>query len=258
MERLKLLILGGTTEASALARALAGDARYDAMLSLAGVTKAPQTPPIPWRIGGFGGVAGLVDYIKGEKIDALIDATHPFAAQMSMHAAAAARETGVRLLAVCRPSWRAVEGDNWTPVADMAAAVAVLGAAPRRVFLTIGQKELAPFRAAPQHSYVIRSVDAPAPESLPPLAEIITARGPFAESDERRLLMENRIEVIVTKNSGGSATAAKLAAARALALPVVMVDRPARPDVETVGTAEEALAWLERTHRGIASSRRGV
>jgi precorrin-6A/cobalt-precorrin-6A reductase len=140
----------------------------------------------------------------------------------------------------------------------MATAVAALGPAPRRVVLTIGQKELAPFHAAPQHSYVIRSVDAPAPDSLPPLAEVITARGPFAESDERRLLMENRIEVIVTKNSGGSATAAKLAAARALALPVVMVERPTRPEVETVGTAEEALAWLEHAHRAIAASRRGV
>ncbi len=258
MERLKLLILGGTTEASTLARALAGDARFDAMLSLAGVTRAPALPPIPARVGGFGGVDGLVRYIESEGVDVLIDATHPFAAQMSRHAAEAASRTGVKLVAVCRPAWRAVAGDRWIAVADMREAVAALGTGPRRAFLTIGQKELAPFRAAPQHSYVIRSVDAPDPQSLPPDAEVITARGPFGEADERRLLAEKRIDVLVTKNSGGSATEAKLAAARAAGIPVVMVERPPRPDVETVATAEAALDWLERTHRDIAQSRRGV
>ena len=258
MQRLKILILGGTTEASALARALAGDVRFEPTLSLAGRTKAPRMPPIPFRIGGFGGVDGLVQYLKGEHVDLLVDATHPFAAQMSRHAAEAARIADVPLLAVCRPAWRSVAGDRWTPVLDMAAAVVALGAAPRRVFLTIGQKELAPFREAPQHAYVIRSVDAPDAEALPPIAEVITARGPFAEADERRLLAGRKIEVIVTKNSGGSATEAKLGAARGLAIPVVMVERPARPEVETVTCAEDALEWLERTHRRIAPSRRGV
>lgn len=258
MDPLKLLILGGTTEASALARALAGDARFAPMLSLAGVTKAPAMPPIPWRIGGFGGIDGLVRYIGDEKVEALIDATHPFAAQMSHHAAIAARRTGVPLLAVCRPGWQPVEGDRWIPVADMAAAAAALESEPRRVFLTIGQKELAPFRAAPQHAYVIRSVDAPDPQSLPPIAQVITARGPFAEADEIRLLAEQRIDIVVTKNSGGTATEAKLVAARAAGIPVVMVERPPRPDVEAVATAEAALEWLARVHRAIASSRRGV
>jgi len=228
------------------------------VLSLAGRTKAPMTPPIPFRIGGFGGVEGLVQYLKAEHVDLLVDATHPFAAQMSRHAAEAARIAGVPLLVICRPAWRPVEGDHWIPVPDMAAAVAALGAAPRRVFLTIGQKELAPFREAPQHAYVIRSVDAPNAAALPPGAEVITARGPFAEEDERRLLVEKRIEAIVTKNSGGSATEAKLAAARGLGIPVIMVERPARPEVETVMRAEDALDWLARAHRGIASSRRGV
>jgi precorrin-6A/cobalt-precorrin-6A reductase len=258
MHRLKILILGGTTEASALARMLAGDLRFDAVLSLAGRTKAPRTPPIPFRIGGFGGVEGLVRYLKTESVDVLVDATHPFAAQMSRHAADAARIAGVPLLAVCRPAWRAVPGDRWIPVPDMAAAVAALGAAPCRVFLTIGQKELAPFRETPQHAYVIRSVDAPEAEALPPDAEVITARGPFAEDDERRLLIEKKIDVIVTKNSGGTATEAKLAAARALGLPVIMVERPVRPEVETVAGAEAALDWLARAHRGTAPSRRGV
>lgn len=258
MHGLKVLILGGTTEASALARALADDPRFDAVLSLAGRTKAPRTPPISFRIGGFGGAEGLAKHLRRETIDALVDATHPFAAQMSRNAACAAHVAGVALLAVCRPAWQPVAGDHWVPVADMATAVAALGSAPRRVLLTIGQKELAPFQAAPQHDYVVRSVDAPARESLPPRAEVITARGPFGEADERRLLGEKKIEVIVTKNSGGTATEAKLAAARALGLPVIMVERPARPDVKTVATAEEALAWLERLHRAMAPSRRGV
>jgi precorrin-6A/cobalt-precorrin-6A reductase len=258
MDPLKLLILGGTTEASALARALAGDARFDAVLSLAGVTKAPALPPIPSRVGGFGGIDGLVRYIEDEAIDAIVDATHPFAAQMSRHAAEAAGRTGVGLLAVCRPPWRAATGDRWTPVADMQAAVTALGSTPRRVFLTIGQKELAPFRAAPQHAYVIRSVDAPAQDSLPPDAEVITARGPFAEADEVRLLRDKRIDVIVTKNSGGTATAAKLTAARDLGIPVIMIERPPRPGVEAVATAEAALDWLMRAHDDIAASRRGV
>lgn len=258
MRQLKILVLGGTTEASALARALVGDPRFDAVLSLAGRTKTPQRPPIPFRIGGFGGAEGLAEYLRQEGIEALIDATHPFAAQMSMNAARAAELTGVPLLAVCRPAWQPVAGDRWIPVADMAAAVRTLGAAPRRVFLTIGQKELAPFRDAPQHDYIVRSVDAPAPESLPPKAEVITARGPFGEADERRLLQGQKIDVIVTKNSGGTATEAKLAAARALGIPVVMVERPERPPVETVPGADEALAWLTRLHGRISASRRGV
>lgn len=258
MDRLKLLILGGTTEASALARAVADDGRFAAILSLAGVTKAPAKPPVPFRIGGFGGAAGLAAYLKLERIDALIDATHPFAARISANAAAAAREAGVKLLAICRPAWQPVAGDRWTPVAGMEAAVAALGAEPRRVFLTIGQKELAPFRRAPQHDYLIRSVDAPDPGTLPARAEVITARGPFAEADEHLLLAGKRIEVIVTKNSGGTATAAKLAAARALGIPVVMVERPARPEVETVETVAAALDWLARLHDATATSRRGV
>lgn len=258
MKPTRVLILGGTTEASALARLLAGDARFDSMLSMAGRTKAPVAPPIPFRVGGFGGVEGLVTYVKAEHVDALVDATHPFADRMSANAAEASRLAGVPLLAVCRPPWRAGAGDRWNMVADMKEAVAALGTAPRRVLLTIGQKELAPFRAAPQHYYVIRSVDAPEADALPPKADVITARGPFAEADERRLLQEKRIDVVVTKNSGGTATEAKLAAARGLGLPVVMVERPPRPEVETVETAAEAMAWLVALHEGHASSRRGV
>jgi precorrin-6A/cobalt-precorrin-6A reductase len=255
---LKLLILGGTTESSALARALEHDARFAAVLSLAGATKNPATPPIPFRVGGFGGVKGLADYLAANRIDLLIDATHPFADKMKRNAAEAARIAGVPILAIRRPAWTPEPGDDWTAVPDMEAAATALGERRKRVLLTIGQKELAPFKAHPQHAYVVRTVDAPDPDSLPSDADVITARGPFAEAGERRLLSDRGIEAIVTKNSGGTATQAKLAAARALNIPVIMVARPAVPEVEAVETAEAALDWLERFHETGSSTRRGV
>ncbi len=250
---LRVLILGGTTEASALARLLAGDDRFDATMSLAGVTRAPVLPQLKARIGGFGGVDGLVAYLRANEVDALVDATHPFAAQMTRHTTAAASLAGVALLRVDRPGWVAQAGDRWTEVDDMASAVAALGVVPRRVLLTIGRKDLAPFVAAGRHHYVIRSVDPP--DLLPAGAEVIGARGPFAEADERALLLARRIDVVLTKNSGGTATQAKLAAARRLGLEVIMVRRPAAPAGTTVADPEAALAWL--LHQA-ASIRRGV
>jgi precorrin-6A/cobalt-precorrin-6A reductase len=233
---MRILILGGTTEASAIARALVGDSRFDPVLSLAGRTRAPVPPPIPWRSGGFGGPAGMADYIRRERIEALVDATHPFAVRIKAHAASVA----VPRVVVLRPPWRAVPGDHWTEVPSMTAAFQALGDAPRRVFLTVGQQELAPFGSP--HHYLIRSVDAPA--AAPPGATIITARGPFDPAAEQALLAQHRIEILVTKNSGGTATAGKLAAARALGLPVVLVARPPRPDGLVVEDAAGALAWL--------------
>jgi precorrin-6A/cobalt-precorrin-6A reductase len=233
---MRILILGGTTEASAIARALVGDARFDPVLSLAGRTRAPVPPPIPWRVGGFGGASGLADYVRRERIEALVDATHPFAARMKAHAASVA----VPRVVVLRPAWRAVPGDRWIEAPTMTAAFQALGDAPRRVFLTVGQQELAPFGGP--HHYLIRSVDPPA--MAPPGATIITARGPFDPAAEQALLAEHRIDVLVTKNSGGTATAGKLEAARALGLPVVLVARPPRPDGVVVEDAAAALAWL--------------
>jgi precorrin-6A/cobalt-precorrin-6A reductase len=245
---MNLLILGGTTEATALARALAGDARFSATLSLAGVTRWPAAQPIPIRVGGFGGVAGLAQYLREHRIGALLDATHPFATQMTANAIAAARQTDTPLLVVLRPAWQPTTGDHWTMVESMDAAAATLGTQPRRVLLTVGRKDLAPFRAAPWHHYVLRSVDPPPAEALPPHVTVIAARGPFALADEEHLLRDERIEIVVTKNSGGSATAAKLTAARNLGLPVVMLGRPPLPQTDTVGSVGEVLAWLEQRH----------
>jgi precorrin-6A/cobalt-precorrin-6A reductase len=237
---MRVLILGGTTEASALARALAGDARFTPVLSLAGRTRAPVAPPIPWRVGGFGGADGLATYLRTEGVGALIDATHPFAARIKRNAAQAAAQAGMPRIAVLRPAWQSQSGDCWTQVPDMAAAFAALGPVPRRVFLSIGRQELAAFGAP--HAYLIRSVDFPS--VLPSNATVITARGPFAEDAERALLTEHRVEILVTKNAGGAATSAKLAAARALRLPVVMVARPDPPEPPVVPDVAGALAWL--------------
>ena len=245
---MNLLILGGTTEATALARALAGDGRFSATLSFAGVTRRPASQPIPIRVGGYGGVVGLAHYLRQHRIGALVDATHPFATQMTANAIAATQQTGTPLLVVLRPAWQPTEGDHWTMVESMDAAAAMLGSVPRRVLLTIGRKDLAPFRAAPLHHYVLRSVDPPPTEALPPRVTVIAARGPFALADEGRLLRDERIDIVVTKNSGGSATAGKLSAARQMWLPVVMLARPPLPQTDTVGSVGEVLAWLEQRH----------
>jgi precorrin-6A/cobalt-precorrin-6A reductase len=254
MNPLRVLILGGSAEASALARSLVGDRRFAPVLSLAGSTRSPALPPIPYRIGGFGGVDGLAHWLAEEPgVDLLVCATHPFAVQMRRHAVEAARRTGKPLLIVERPAWRPAKGARWIAVGDMAAAARALGQAPRRVLLTIGQKDLSAFVGAPQHAYVIRSIDPPAPESLPPGAEVISARPPFGEADERRLLETHGIEVMVTKNSGGDDTAAKLDAARALGVTVVMIERPPAVDFGGLDVARASdvagvMAWLEDRH----------
>jgi len=184
----------------------------------------------------------LQRYLIDERVDALIDATHPFAYRMKANAMLAAHASGVPRLAVLRPPWHQQPGDDWRPVSDMVEAFHAIGPAPRRVFLTVGQQELAPFKGP--HRYVIRSVDPPHPACLPPDSIVIAARGPFGLSDELVLLREHGIEILVTKNSGGAATAPKIEAARAQKLPVVMVGRPIPPSGKVVETAAEALEWL--------------
>jgi precorrin-6A/cobalt-precorrin-6A reductase len=253
---MRILILGGTTEARRLGERLATRADLAVTLSLAGRTAAPAAQPVPVRVGGFGGAEGLANYLAGEKIEALIDATHPYAAIISVNAADAARRAGIPLLALRWPGWAPVAGDRWIEVSDMADAVRTLGTASRRVFLALGRKEIAPFAGAPQHRYLVRSIDPVVPPLAVPHAVYITGRGPFDEANERALLEQHRIELIVAKNSGGAATYGKIAAARALGLPVIMLRRPAVPEVEAVETVDDAVAWLD--HRLALATARGV
>jgi precorrin-6A/cobalt-precorrin-6A reductase len=241
---LRVLILGGTTEANRFAAAVAKDPRIDAVLSYAGRTENPTPPQISWRVGGFGGVDGLVDYLRTEKIARVIDATHPFAAQMSAHAVAACALAGIPLLALERPPWQRVPGDDWIEVDDLAAATEVLGTVPRRVFLGIGRQYLKIFAAHPQHFYLVRLVDPPrAPLPLAG-AEVIVARGPFEVAGDCAMLRGRRVEIVVARNAGGDAAFAKIAAARDLGLPVVMVRRPFISAREKVETIAEVLRWL--------------
>lgn len=241
---LRILILGGTTEARELAGLLRARG-IPATLSLAGRTERPVEQPVPVRVGGFGGAAGLAAYLRDKGYGALVDATHPYAAGISRNAVAAAEAAGVPLVALRRPAWARVPGDRWTEVRDAAAAVAELGDAPRRVFLALGRQELRPFVAAPQHRYLVRSVDPVEPPLAVPHARYVLARGPFAEPAERALLAGERIGAIVAKNSGGHAGYGKIAAARALGIPVLLLRRPELPPVARVAaTPEETLALL--------------
>lgn len=248
---LKLLILGGTTEANALAARLAGDSRFEAMLSLAGRTASPAPSPIPRRIGGFGGVEGLSRYLSQESIDILVDATHPFAERISANARAAAAATGVPLIAFERPEWEPAPGDRWIRVRGMDEAVAVLTREPSRVLLTVGRQSIAPFAARPEHHYVIRVIDPPEVPAAMTSFEVIAARGPFGVESEIALLREQRIDVLVSKNSGGTAAAAKLTAARTLRVRVIMVARARHDGVAALTDLEAVLAELEHRHAAL-------
>ena len=240
----RILILGGTAEARQLAQELAGREDFTVTLSLAGRTAAPAPQGVPVRVGGFGGSKGLAKYLAAERINVLIDATHPYAATMSDSAARAVQLIDVRLLALRRPPWVAVKGDRWIEVADAQHAVTALGQDPRHVFLTLGRQELGPFRQAPQHHYLIRSVDPLSPPLAVPHATYLTARGPFTEADDLALLKEHSINAVVSKNSGGPATYSKIAAARALGIEVIMITRPQLPEMPSVDTVEAVLDWL--------------
>jgi len=247
----EVLVLAGTSEATALAERL--DERGVAVVSsLAGVTSSAVARPGAVRVGGFGGVEGLTAYLRAEAIGAVVDATHPFAAVMPFHVADAAAATGVPHVRLLRPAWVPRDGDRWVDVGSMAEAAAALdGVRAERVFLAIGRQQLDPFRACTRQSFLVRSIE-PVADPLPRSSEI-RDRGPFTVDGERRLLTEHGIDTVVAKNAGGSATEAKLAAARALGLTVVMVRRPPPPPgVPVVATVEDALAWvLDQARRGV-------
>jgi len=238
----RVLLLAGTTEATRLAEALADD--HDVISSLAGATRAPAPRPGRLRTGGFGGAAGLADYLRHQQVEAAIDATHPFAAVMPHNAAAAAAVAGVPLCRVLRPPWRPGPGDRWVEVADLTAAAEALEAlGAQRVLLSVGRQSTGPF-ASVDAWFLVRAIEPPT--VLPARHEVLLDRGPFALDGERRLLRDHAVDAVVTKNAGGAATAAKLTAARELGLPVVVVARPPQPEVTTVGEVAQALAWLAR------------
>jgi precorrin-6A/cobalt-precorrin-6A reductase len=220
------------------------DPEVEAILSLAGATTNPAPAPIPLRIGGFGGVDGLAAYLAQERIDAVVDATHPFASRMSANAVAACRAAGAPLAVFTRPSWTSEPGDRWTEVATMEDAAEALGEKSRTAFLTQGRLRLAAFLGAPQHRYIVRAIDRPAEIDAFPHCKLILARGPFSLADELELMKREQVDALVTKNSGGHATYAKIEAARDLGIEVVMVRRPPAPEAETVFSLDEATAWI--------------
>jgi precorrin-6A/cobalt-precorrin-6A reductase len=252
----RVLILGGTTEARGLAERLTRRADLEVVLSLAGRTVSPAPLPVPVRRGGFGGAAGLARYLIERRIDVMVDATHPYAKIMSANAAAAARISGTALVALRRPPWLLVSGDRWDEAADVGEAVGKLGERPRRVFVTIGRNALLPFAAAPQHFYLIRSVDPVDPPLPLPHAAYVRGRGPFSEADDRALLLDHAIDIVVAKNSGGAASYGKIAAARALGIPIIMLRRPPAPEAPAVETVDDAIAWLD--HALTSATARGV
>ena len=257
---MRVLILGGTTEASELTRLLAADPRFQATVSLAGRTANPSAQPVPTRIGGFGGVDGLVAWLKQDATQAVIDATHPYADQISSNAVAACARLAIPLASIVRPAWQPQRGDTWFPVASAEAAAEALGPEPRRVFLSLGRLELGAFAKAPHHRYVARTIDPPDDVALPPHIQLVAGRGPFDPEAETMLLEREKIDVLVSKNSGGAATYAKIEAARRLGIAVVMIARPQKLRGHAVENAEAAVIWLEqrRPHRTTCCSARGV
>ncbi|MCC1494734.1 cobalt-precorrin-6A reductase [Cognatishimia sp. F0-27] len=250
--RPNLLVLGGTTEARQLAPILA-DRGLRATMSLAGRVQRPAHQGLPTRVGGFGGVAGLTAYLTQNRVTHVIDATHPFAAQMSHNAVAACAQTGVPLAALTRAPWGAQSGDDWTRVPDIAGAVAALDCPARRVMLAVGRMHLDAFTANPQHRYLLRLVDPPEKPPGFPRHDVIVDRGPFKLDGDTRLLRDHRIDIIVSKNAGGSGARAKIDAARALGLPVIMIDRPVLPARTELHSPEEVLGWLSHADSGIGT-----
>ncbi|HMA14703.1 MAG TPA: cobalt-precorrin-6A reductase [Kiloniellaceae bacterium] len=243
--RKRILLLGGTGDSRELAERLAGRADLEVISSLAGRTAHPQSLPGGLRIGGFGGVEALADYLRAERIDLLVDATHPFAARITDNAQAACRLTATPRLGVERPPWQPVAGDNWIRVADAEAAAAALPGLAERVFLSVGRQEIEAFAGLPRLWFLVRVIDAPRGELPLKRYEVVLGRGPFEANGERALFLLHGIQALVTKNSGGEATYAKIAVARELGLPVVMIERPPHAAGESAGSVAEALAWIE-------------
>ena len=243
---MRVLLLGGTTEASQIGRALAA-VGVAGVYSYAGRTATPVAQPLPTRVGGFGGVDGLAEYIRQEQITHVIDATHPFASQISRNAVEACAKTATPLIAYLREPWTAGPGDKWQHVATVADAAAALPDHSARIFLAIGRQYLTPFAAQPQHFYLLRLVDAPNTALPLPNAEIVLARGPFTIEGDLALLREHRITHVVARSAGGEGAKAKLEAARALGLSVILIDRPNLPERRTAQNVDQIMHWLTQS-----------
>lgn len=241
----RVLILGGTTEARRLAERLVARGDVDVVSSLAGRLASPLMPPGQVRVGGFAGATGLTQWIRAHGIGAVIDATHPFAATMSWNAAAAAADSHVPLLALRRTAWAPGEGDRWHEATSLGDAVLMLPELGLRHFLTIGRQGVSSFAAVKDAWFLVRAIEAP-DEPTPPQMELLLDRGPYRVDAEIALMRARRIDTVITKNSGGAATAAKLTAARELGLEVVMVQRPATPGgVPHVADVQSATQWVD-------------
>lgn len=253
---MRVLLLGGTTEASELARRFAGDERFEVTLSFAGRTANPLALPVRTRSGGFGGIEGLASYIARESIELVVDATHPFAAQISMNAINACARTGTPLITLERMPWAQVPGDTWLHFADVTSAVAALPPEPLRVFSGLGRLSLEALRAAPQHHWVIRVIDPIAEPLGLSHATVVTARGPFKLGDDLALFNAHRIDAVLAKNSGGTAAYAKIEAANELGLPVYIIDRPMITERPVVRSVDEA--WVQLVAHYPSLTKRGV
>jgi precorrin-6A/cobalt-precorrin-6A reductase len=243
-----ILVLGGTAEARELAAELER-AGIRVLTSLAGRVANPRLPPGEIRVGGFGGPAALADWLGEHDVGAVVDATHPFAERISASAAHACPGAGVPLLRLERPGWTERPGDRWHRVPDLAAAAALVPSVGQRVLLTTGRQGLAAFAPVDDAWFLVRCVDPPDPP-LPAHHELLLDRGPYTLAGELALIDRHAIDLVVTKDSGGGLTEAKLDAARERGLPVIVIDRPPRPATETVATVAEALAWARDHHAG--------
>jgi precorrin-6A/cobalt-precorrin-6A reductase len=242
----RILILGGTSDALELANHLSTNERFRLIYSLAGRVEHPRVPNQSCEIrkGGFGGIDGLASYLTTHRIQAIIDATHPFAAQITRHAEVASQTTGIPLLIYARPPWTSLPQDRWHEVPNLQHAAALIPSLGRRVFLAIGRQEVSVFAYCTDAHFLIRSIEPPT-GPLPPDANILFARGPFYLADELTLLRDHAIDVIVTKNSGGPATYPKVEAAREMQIPVIMVQRPPATSARPVTTIPAVEEWLK-------------
>ena len=241
----KILILGGTQEARLLAKKTANLPNIQVKISLAGRTSQAVTSK-NLRVGSFGGVAGLINYLQEEKIDLIIDATHPFASQISHNAAIAAENLGLPFLMLIRPKWESVVGDKWIEVENIQAAAEILPNCAKRVFLTIGRQEVTAFSQVENIWFLMRAIEKPSSDIVLPKGLLLLERGPFDKDSEKQLLKKHNIDTLVSKNSGGNATYAKIIAARELGIKIVMIKRPMLPQGDRVEDIESALEWVKR------------